>query len=75
MAKKKEETAVSAAMDVEVSASQVISRLMGFGGLEADMVLKPISEQDRQKICEAYAKGDVDTVFAIVGSYSTYLED
>jgi hypothetical protein len=75
MAKKKEESAASAAMDVEASASQVISRLMGFGGLEADMVLKPISEQDRQKICEAYTKGDVDTVFAIVGSYSTYVED
>lgn len=75
MAKKKETSDASASMDVELSSNQVLQRIMGYGAVEADIVLKPISAQDQSVICESYTRSDTARIIEIVSSYSTFVED
>jgi hypothetical protein len=58
---------MSAAFDKpELTASEVLARVYGFGMLEADIALAEVSVQDRDAIVVAYDKGDAIAIQAIL---------
>jgi hypothetical protein len=54
--------------DDELTASQVLCRVMGFGALEADLVLREIDVQDRTQIVECYNAGRINEIHSIIES-------
>lgn len=58
---------MSAAFDKpELTASEVLARVYGFGMLAADIALAEVSAQDRDAIVVAYDKGDAVAIQAIL---------
>lgn len=50
---------MTAVFDEGLTASEVLSRVYGYGLLHSDTVLADVSVQDRAKIVEAYEVNDV----------------
>lgn len=58
---------MSAAFDKkDLTASEVLTRVYGFGILDADRALDEVSEQDRSAIIEAYEADDCSRINTIL---------
>lgn len=55
----------------ELTAVQVICRMIGVGELEAEMMLKNVSAQDRAAIIEHYEAGNPNSIFLIMNKTTT----
>lgn len=58
----------------ELTATEVLSRVYGYGLVEADMALVEVSAQDRGNIVAAYEKGDSAAIHAILSKKSDEIE-
>ncbi len=54
--------------DDELTASQVLCRVLGLGALEADLALQEIDVQDRSRIVDAYNAGRINEIHSIIES-------
>ena len=50
----------------DLTANQVLCRIIGVGQLEADIMLSNVSAQDRAAIVEHYEADDIDAIHAIL---------
>jgi hypothetical protein len=50
----------------ELTANEVLCRIIGVGELEAEMMLQNVSAQDRTAIIEHYEADDTDGIHAIL---------
>lgn len=50
----------------ELTANEVLCRIIGVGQLEADIILSNVSAQDRTAIVEHYEADDTDAIHAIL---------
>lgn len=58
----------------ELTATEVLSRVCGYGMLEADIALAEVSVQDRSNIVAAYEKGDSIAIHAILAKHNDAIE-